>query len=92
MGPVRELADRPRFSLRGRREELSLGGEQQQCGWLKDRFGVTWQIIPTVLGELMQDKDPEKSRRVVQAMLQMSKIDIDTLLHAHRGEGTSKRT
>jgi predicted 3-demethylubiquinone-9 3-methyltransferase (glyoxalase superfamily) len=66
-------------------ENLSKGGEQQMCGWLRDRFGVSWQIIPTALGELMQDEDPEKSRRVMEAMLQMQKIDIATLRRAHEG-------
>ena len=55
---------------------LSDGGEEGPCGWLKDRFGVSWQIIPTRLNELISDPDPEKSRRVVQAMLSMKKIDI----------------
>jgi hypothetical protein len=52
-------------------EKLSEGGEPGQCGWLKDRFGVSWQIIPSALGELMQNKDPERSKRVMEAMLQM---------------------
>src|SRR5262249_22616194 len=64
-------------------EKLSAGGEKQRCGWLKDKFGVSWQIIPTVLGELMWDQDAEKSRRVMQAMLQMDKIDIERLRQAH---------
>ncbi len=52
-------------------EKLSEGEEKQPCGWRKDKFGVSWQIVPPVLGELLQDKDPEKSKRVMQAMLQM---------------------
>jgi len=64
-------------------EKLSEGGEKEQCGWLKDKYGVSWQIVPTVLGEMMQDKDAEKSRRVMQAMLQMSKIDIERLKQAY---------
>ena len=64
-------------------EKLSEGGEKQQCGWLKDKFGVSWQIIPTALGEMMQDKDPEKSKRVMEAMLKMEKIDIKTLRQAY---------
>jgi predicted 3-demethylubiquinone-9 3-methyltransferase (glyoxalase superfamily) len=64
-------------------DRLSEGGEVQQCGWLKDKYGVSWQIVPTVLGQLMQDKDPEKSRRVMQAMLQMVKLDIKTLQKAY---------
>ncbi|MFA5787702.1 MAG: VOC family protein [Actinomycetota bacterium] len=65
--------------------KLSEGGEQGQCGWLKDRFGVSWQIIPSALGELMQDKDPEKSKRVMDAMLKMNKIDIKALRQAYEG-------
>jgi predicted 3-demethylubiquinone-9 3-methyltransferase (glyoxalase superfamily) len=57
-------------------EKLSEGGEIQQCGWLKDKYGVSWQIVPTVLGEMLADKDPEKARRVMHAMLQMRKLDI----------------
>jgi predicted 3-demethylubiquinone-9 3-methyltransferase (glyoxalase superfamily) len=64
-------------------EKLSAGGEAGPCGWLKDRFGVSWQIIPTVLGQMLGDEDPEKSQRVMQAMLQMSKIDIETLRRAY---------
>ena len=55
---------------------LAAGGQEVQCGWLKDRFGVSWQIVPTVLLEMLQDKDPEKSRRVMAAMLKMDKLDI----------------
>lgn len=65
---------------------LAGGGEALRCGWLKDRFGVHWQIIPKALGELMGDPDPAKSRRVVQAMLGMVKLDIEGLKRAHRGE------
>ncbi len=67
-------------------EKLSEGGEKSQCGWLRDKFGVSWQIIPTALMELMGDPDPEKSQRVVQAMLQMSKIDIEGLKRAYEGK------
>lgn len=66
--------------------QLSTGGEQQQCGWLKDKFGVTWQIVPIALGELLQDKDPEKSKRVMQAMLKMHKIDVNVLKEAYDQE------
>lgn len=59
------------------------GGEESQCGWLKDKFGVSWQIIPTQLGELMSDPDPAKAQRVMQAMLQMQKIDIAKLQEAY---------
>jgi predicted 3-demethylubiquinone-9 3-methyltransferase (glyoxalase superfamily) len=64
-------------------EKLSEGGETEQCGWLKDKYGVSWQIIPTVLGEMLQDKNAEKSKRVMQAMLQMDKIDIAGLKKAY---------
>ena len=62
------------------------GGSASRCGWLKDKFGLSWQIIPTKLWELMRDPDPEKSQRVVHAMLQMSKIDIAGLQKAYDGE------
>ena len=65
--------------------KLSEGGEQGQCGWLKDRFGVSWQIIPTVLGELLGDPDREKANRVMNAMLKMTKIEIDELEQAAAG-------
>ncbi len=64
-------------------EKLSEGGEKQQCGWLKDKYGLSWQIVPTVLGEMLQDKDAEKSQRVMKAMLQMNKIDIEPLKQAY---------
>jgi predicted 3-demethylubiquinone-9 3-methyltransferase (glyoxalase superfamily) len=60
-------------------DRLSEGGAKSRCGWLKDRFGLSWQIVPTMLGELLSDPDPAKSRRVMQAMLQMSKLDIAAL-------------
>jgi predicted 3-demethylubiquinone-9 3-methyltransferase (glyoxalase superfamily) len=66
-------------------EKLAQGGEKQRCGWLKDRFGVSWQIIPTVLGKMMRDKDAAKSGRAMQAMLQMEKIDINQLRRAYEG-------
>jgi predicted 3-demethylubiquinone-9 3-methyltransferase (glyoxalase superfamily) len=66
-------------------ERLSEGGEKQICGWLKDKFGVSWQIIPQVLGEMLNDPDTEKSGRVMKAMLQMSKIDIEILKQAYEG-------
>ena len=65
--------------------KLSEGGQTQQCGWLKDKFGLSWQIVPSVLIELMTDPDPEKTRRVTEAMLQMTKIDIATLRRAYEG-------
>jgi len=67
-------------------EKLSTGGSDVQCGWLRDKFGVSWQIIPKTLMELMQDKDPAKSQRVFKAMLQMTKIDVEGLKRAYRGE------
>ena len=67
-------------------EKLSAGGKDLQCGWLKDKFGVSWQIIPKALMELMSDKDPAKSQRVFKAMLQMVKIAIEGLKRAYRGD------
>lgn len=63
-------------------ERLSEGGEKIQCGWLKDQYGLSWQIVPTVLPELMQDKDPERRKRVMEAMLKMIKLDIEQLKRA----------
>jgi len=67
-------------------ERLSEGGEKSRCGWLKDEFGLWWQVVPTVLNRLMADKDPQKSQRVMEAMLQMDKIDIEPLQRAYEGE------
>jgi predicted 3-demethylubiquinone-9 3-methyltransferase (glyoxalase superfamily) len=64
-------------------EKLSEGGEEGQCGWLKDKYGLSWQIVPTILGEMMQDKDTQKSERAMSAMLKMHKIDIKTLKQAY---------
>jgi predicted 3-demethylubiquinone-9 3-methyltransferase (glyoxalase superfamily) len=64
-------------------EKLSEGGQQQPCGWLQDKFGLSWQIIPTILGKLLGDKDAAKAQRVMQAMLQMKKIDIARLKQAY---------
>ena len=64
-------------------EKLSAGGEKGRCGWLKDKYGLSWQIIPTALGEMLNDEDDEKSGRVMQAMLQMNKIDIQGLKQAY---------
>ncbi len=64
-------------------ERLSEGGEKQRCGWLKDKYGLSWQIVPSVLGELLQDKDAERSKRVMEAMLRMDKIDIQALKRAY---------
>ncbi|HEY2939960.1 MAG TPA: VOC family protein [Gaiellaceae bacterium] len=62
--------------------KLSEGGEEGPCGWLKDRFGVSWQIVPTALPRLLADPDPERSQRVMQAMMEMKKIEIDALERA----------
>jgi predicted 3-demethylubiquinone-9 3-methyltransferase (glyoxalase superfamily) len=67
-------------------EKLSDGGEKGRCGWLKDKYGLSWQIVPIILGELMQDKDAEKAKRVMTAMLQMDKIDINLLKQAYEGK------
>lgn len=65
------------------------GGEQGPCGWLKDRFGVSWQIVPRIIGELLGDKDPAKAQRAMQAMLGMKKLDIAELKQAHAGQGAA---
>src|SRR2546430_2543642 len=64
-------------------KKLLAGGREDQCGWLQDKYGLSWQIIPTVLGKMLGDKDPEKATRVMQAMLQMKKIDIKALQQAY---------
>jgi len=65
---------------------LSEGGKEIECGWLVDKFGVSWQIVPSILGSLMTDKDPKKSARVMKALLQMKKLDIAKLKAAHDGK------
>jgi predicted 3-demethylubiquinone-9 3-methyltransferase (glyoxalase superfamily) len=67
-------------------EKLSEGGEKSRCGWLKDQFGLWWQVEPTILGELMADQDPAKANRVMEAMLKMDKIEIEPLKRAHAGD------
>jgi predicted 3-demethylubiquinone-9 3-methyltransferase (glyoxalase superfamily) len=67
-------------------EKLSEGGEKQQCGWLKDKYGVSWQIVPVVMVEMLNDPDPAKSQRVMKAMLQMNKIDIKILKQAYNNK------
>jgi predicted 3-demethylubiquinone-9 3-methyltransferase (glyoxalase superfamily) len=67
-------------------EQLSEGGEQGPCGWLKDRYGLSWQIVPTALGQMLGDKDPKRAERVMAAMLQMKKIDIEILQQAYEQE------
>lgn len=66
-------------------ERLCEGGAESQCGWLKDKFGLSWQVVPRVLGEMMQDKDPRKTGRVMEAVLKMVKLDIGTLREAYEG-------
>jgi predicted 3-demethylubiquinone-9 3-methyltransferase (glyoxalase superfamily) len=67
--------------------KLSAGGQEVQCGWLKDRFGVSWQVVPAVLAEMLQDKDREKSSRVMAALLKMKKINVEALKKAYDGRG-----
>jgi predicted 3-demethylubiquinone-9 3-methyltransferase (glyoxalase superfamily) len=64
-------------------KKLSAGGEEVQCGWLKDKFGLSWQVVPTVLTEMLQDRDPQKAQRVMAAMLKMKKIEIADLKKAY---------
>lgn len=66
-------------------KKLSEGGEKHGPGWIKDKYGLSWQIVPTILGELLNDPDPEKSQRVMQAMMQMEKLDIEKLNQAYEG-------
>src|SRR5688572_7318513 len=66
--------------------KLSAGGKEVQCGWLRDKFGLSWQIVPTVLAELFSDKDSARSQRVMQAMLKMVKLDIKKLKQAYKGK------
>ncbi len=70
-------------------DALSAGGSIERCGWLKDRYGVSWQIVPRVLGELMKDRDPARARRVAEAMLRMDKIDIADLKQAYDGNSAA---
>jgi predicted 3-demethylubiquinone-9 3-methyltransferase (glyoxalase superfamily) len=67
-------------------ERLTAGGQEVQCGWLKDKFGLSWQVVPTALGKMMTDPDPAKSQRVMKAMLKMIKIDLPTLKRAYDGK------
>lgn len=67
-------------------EKLSEGGQKSQCGWVKDKFGLSWQVTPSILGKMLNDKDPMKSKRVMEAMLEMSKIEIETLKQAYEGQ------
>ena len=91
-GPQFKFTEAVSFSVRCRTQEevdefwekFSEGGEEGPCGWLKDKFGLSWQIVPTVLGEMLQDKDAQKSERVMKAMLQMKKVDIKELKQAYQ--------
>ena len=67
-------------------EKLSEGGKKSRCGWLKDKYGLSWQVVPTALVEMLQDKDPKKANSVMQAMMQMDKIDIKRLQQAYDGK------
>jgi predicted 3-demethylubiquinone-9 3-methyltransferase (glyoxalase superfamily) len=69
-------------------QKLSEGGKTQRCGWLQDKYGLSWQIIPSVLSNMMQDKDPEKANRVMTAMLQMDKLDLERLKQAYEKGGS----
>jgi len=70
-------------------EKLAVGGQEVQCGWLKDRFGVSWQVVPAVVGEMLGDRDPERPKRVMAAMLEMKKIRIEALRHAYEGRSAA---
>jgi predicted 3-demethylubiquinone-9 3-methyltransferase (glyoxalase superfamily) len=64
-------------------EKLSAGGKKERCGWLKDPYGLSWQIIPNILGEMLKDKDPERSGRVMKALIEMDKLEISKLKQAY---------
>jgi predicted 3-demethylubiquinone-9 3-methyltransferase (glyoxalase superfamily) len=92
-GPFRKINEAISFVVNCRTQKevdhfwnaLSRGGEKGQCGWLKDKYGVSWQVVPTVLTRLMKDRDPVRAGRVTQAMLLMTKLDIAKLKAAYRG-------
>jgi predicted 3-demethylubiquinone-9 3-methyltransferase (glyoxalase superfamily) len=94
-GPVFKFNEAVSFQISCQTQEevdyswakLSDGGDEkaQQCGWLKDKYGVSWQVVPTVLIEMLTDSDPDKSQRAMKAMLQMKKLDIDKLKRAYAG-------
>ena len=96
-GPVFKFTEAISFSVgcKTQREvdyywkKLSAGGQESQCGWLKDKFGVSWQIVPSIMGKYLTDRDPEKAARVMHAMMQMGKLDIKKLKQAY--EAGSKR-
>ena len=94
-GPYFKFTEAVSFSIDCKTQEevdwfweklISGGGEESQCGWLKDKFGLSWQVIPTVLGEMLSDPDPQKAKRATEAMLKMRKIDIAALERAYEGE------
>lgn len=93
-GPFREINEAISFVVNCETQKevdhfwnsLTKGGEPGQCGWLKDKFGVSWQIVPTILVKLLNDRDPVKANRVMQAMLKMNKIDIAALKAAYKGK------
>jgi len=66
-------------------KKLTAGGQEVQCGWLKDKYGLSWQIVPTALGKMMEDKDPAKTNRVMQALMKMVKLDVNGLQQAYNG-------
>lgn len=68
-------------------ERLSEGRDEGQCGWIKDKYGLSWQIVPTALGEMLSNPDPAKAKRVMEAMLKMKKIDIAGLREAYEQQG-----
>ncbi len=92
-GPFREINEAVSFVVNCETQQevdhfwnaLSKGGEKGQCGWLKDRYGVSWQVVPTILPRLMSDRDPIKAARATQAMLKMRKLDIAKLEKAYAG-------
>lgn len=98
-GPVFKFTEAISFVVNCRSQEeidyywgkLSAGGDEkaQQCGWLKDKYGISWQIVPTELGELLSDPDGKKSQRVMKALLPMKKIDVKTLRRAYDGQDTA---
>ncbi len=82
---------RTQAEIDGLWEKLSRDGETMQCGWLKDRYGVTWQVVPAALGSWLSDADPERSQRVMQALMEMTKIDLDALRTAYGRGGRAVR-
>ena len=93
-GPIFKFTEAVSFIVNCEKQEevdyfwsrLSAGGEESRCGWLKDRFGLSWQVVPIVLIEMLADKDIAKAKRVTHAMLQMDKIDVSTLKKAYDGK------